>query len=335
MKKHLGIVKLNLRLFDGEEGAPVAPAAAPTQTAQATTQAATESAKAPIIHPRRQAMMNQVKTQSAPAAEKTIPTPSAQPNPQPEPVADVAMDRKAKFEELIGGEYKDLFSERTQKIINSRFKETKTLEAEAQKYKAIAERVASKYGADVNDPDGVLKSLDDDDSYYEEEAMNRGMTVAQLKEVKGLERELAQEKALKAEAAQKQQIEQRNARWYQESEELKKSFPNFDFMAEVQHPETGKQFAMLLSTPGISVSAAYKAIHSDDIIGGAMAHTAQQIQQKTVNDIRARGLRPVENGVSGHAPAQMIPQSAKNMTREDHKIFNKRAARGEEVRFGR
>lgn len=254
---------------------------------------------------------------------------------QPQPVQDTAQDRQAKYQQLINGEFKDLFSEHVQKIINDRFKQTKTLEEQVAKYKAIAERVATKYGANADDPDSVLKSVDEDDSYFEEEAMRRGLTVEQLKDVKRLERENAELMRIAQSVEAKKAENERNSRWYKESEELKKQVPNFDLFTELQNPETGKQFLELISNPYISVKAAYNAIHLDDILGGAMAYTAQQVQQKTVNDIMARGMRPVENGVSGHAPAQIMPKSAKELTKEDHKRINKLLARGEDFTFGK
>lgn len=57
---------------------------------------------------------------------------------------------------------------------------------------------------------------------------------------------------------------------------------------------------MGLLRSGVDARTAYEVVHKDEIIGGAMQYTAQRVQEKVVNDIRARGMRPPENGGSGH-----------------------------------
>jgi len=355
MKTEYQTVVLNLRLHDGEQPSAPTPAPAPAASAASApaqapaAPAASEPAKQPLIHPRRKALIDAGKIPPPPGYTPQGKNKPAQSNnqadgtttlpphdgkqAQPEPTQDVNADRRAKYQELISGEYKDLFSEHVQKIINDRFKNYKTLEEQVGKYKAIVERVATKYGADPNDPDSVLKSVDEDDSYYEEEAMRRGLTVAQLKEVLELERKnaelLRQAQTLRA----KQEEEARNARWFKQAEEFKKKVPGFDLIKELENPVTGPTFLKLISDPTISVEHAYRVVHFDEIMSGAMAYTAQQVQQATVNDIKARGMRPIENGVSSHAPAQIAPKSAKELTREDHKRINRLVARGETIDF--
>jgi recombination DNA repair RAD52 pathway protein len=76
---------------------------------------------------------------------------------------------------------------------------------------------------------------------------------------------------------------------------------------------------------------AYRAVYADQIAKGA----AIKVQQATVADIKARGTRPIENGVSGNAPAQIAPMSAKSLTKDDHKRINQQIARGVPFSFKR
>lgn len=49
--------------------------------------------------------------------------------------------------------------------------------------------LAQKYGVDPGDLEKLSSAIEEDDSYYEDEATRRGLTVQQLKEMKRIERE--------------------------------------------------------------------------------------------------------------------------------------------------
>ena len=109
------------------------------------------------------------------------------------PVAEVVEnpteDRNAKFEALIKGEYKDLYDQRMQDTVQKRLKSTKET---VDKYNELAptlEALAKKYGVDASDIKALNKAIEDDDSYYEQEALEKGITVEQLKEIRKMEKE--------------------------------------------------------------------------------------------------------------------------------------------------
>lgn len=237
--------------------------------------------------------------------------------------------RRAEFEKLIKGEYKDLFDERAQKMIDTRFKQNKTLEEQASRAKAldpVLELLSSKYGVDSSDVESLVKAIQEDDSYYEEEALQKGLTVEQLKHMKQIERENAEFKRAAQEQKRKQETDRIYSQWQQQSEDCKKFYPNFDLKAECS-AETGKSFLGLLKS-GVDVKTAFEVIHKDELIGGAMQYTAQKIQQKTVNDIRARGMRPTENGASGNSPAMITKSDPRLSTKEGRAELARLAMRG-------
>lgn len=235
--------------------------------------------------------------------------------------------RRAEFERLIKTDYKDLFDERAQKIINDRFKTTKQLEEQATKLKPLLETIAAKYGVDSDDVDALSKAIDDDESYYEEEAYERGMTVQQLKQVKQLERENAQLRAKQENEQRQRAANEQLRKWSEEAEKAKEVYPNFDLNKEAQND----QFIRMLQA-GINVRNAYEIIHRDEIMSGALQYTAQQIQQKTVNDIRARGMRPRENGLASGPAAETRPDVTK-WTKADREEISRRVRNGEKIRL--
>lgn len=233
------------------------------------------------------------------------------------------------FEDLIKGEYKEEFSKRTQGIIDERFKKMKGMEAELNANNDIMQRLADKYGTDVKDKAALLKAIDSDESFYEQEALEKGLTVAQLKEMKRLERENAAFKEAQSAREAQEQSQKIYDGWLSEGEALKAKYglKDFDFAKECENPD----FCKLLQN-GISVESAYKSIHLDDMIGGAMAQTAEAVRQSVVNSISNRSGRPSENGASS-INSQIFKTDVNKLTKADRDEIVKRVARGEEITF--
>jgi hypothetical protein len=234
------------------------------------------------------------------------------------------------FEDLIKGEYKDEFQRRTQNIINQRFKESKTLEEKLQTHDAILNMLADKYGVDAADVAGLQKAIEADESFFEEEALKRGLSVKQLKEMKQLERE---NEAFR-QAAQQQEMQQRSqqiySQWMQQAQDFKTRYglDNFSLETEIQNAD----FVNLLKA-GISVESAYKAVHMDDMIGGAMAKTASEVREKMANSIASRQNRTQENGVSSPQSTQVFKRDVNSLTKADREEIERRVMRGAVISF--
>ena len=248
-------------------------------------------------------------------------------SPIPEASKPTTEDRNAKFEELIKGEYKDLYDARVQDTIQKRLKGSKETE---EKYKALTptlEMLAKKYGVDASDIKALNAAIEEDDSYYEEEALEKGMTVQQLKEVKKMERENAALKEQMEAQNRKDNAAQQYATWMKQAEEAKKIYPNLNFEAETQNP----QFRQLLLS-GIDVGSAYLVIHKDEIIPAAMQYTAKTVEQKLTNKVIANGARPSENGNSSQS-ATVVKSDVSQLSKADRAEIIRRVQRGEKIRF--
>lgn len=309
-------LSLNLQLFG--DGAGDAGTGAGTTAADAGQQ--TTSGRNPLANVRYG------KTQEVTGTEPTQDAAAAK-EPEVTVTASTQEDKKAEFEKLIKGDYKDLFHERVQGIINERFKETHTLEEQLQQVQPILDILSSKYGAKADDPAALRQAIENDDSYYQEEAVQKGLTVEQLKEIKRIERENAELRRAEAERARAESNAQIQAKWMQDSEAVKQIYPDFDFGTEVQNQD----FAKLLGA-GIDVKTAYEVIHKDDLIGGAMYQTAQTVKQKLTNDIQARGMRPQENGTSGQS-AVITKTDVASLSKKDREEIERRVMRGERISF--
>jgi hypothetical protein len=248
-------------------------------------------------------------------------TPAAEVNPTP------TDDRNARFEALIKGEFKDLYDAKMQDTIQKRLKGQKET---VDRYNALTptlEMLAKKYGVDATNIEALNKAIEEDDSYYEEEALERNMSVQQLKEIKKMERENADLKRQMAEQERRENADRLYTRWMQESEAMKSVYPSFDLRAELQNP----RFTELLRN-NVDVRTAYEVIHKDEIIPAAMQFTAKTVEQKLTNKIIANGARPVENGNSSQA-STVVKSDVSQLSKEDRAEIIRRVQRGEKIKF--
>lgn len=241
----------------------------------------------------------------------------------PEPT----VDRDAEFEKMIKGEYKDLYDKRVQDTITKRLKSTKET---VDKYNSLAptlEALSRKYGVDATDIEALNRAIEEDDSYYEEEALEKGVTVEQLKEIKKIERENAQLRAEREQAEKQAEIDRDIANWIEESKEAQKSFPNLDLGTELENP----QFVGLLKM-GVSMENAYFAIHHKELVPQAMQYTAKEVESKLAKKIAGNGMMPRTNGTNGVAPS-VVKSDVSQLSKEDRAEIARRVARGERIVF--
>ena len=236
-------------------------------------------------------------------------------------------DRRKQYRAMIEGEFKDLYTEDTQRIINRRFKEGKLAEDTLQKQQPVIDMLMDRYKIADGDMAKLLSAVENDDAYWSEAAEEAGMTTEAFKEFKRQQRKLealeqAQLQNQKREAAEKQ-LQQ----WYTESEEVKAAYPGFDLNAEAENP----RFVAMLKS-GVPVMQAYKVMHMDEIMTDAVQSAAKSREQAVVNNIRARGSRPAENGLSSQS-AFTVKDDVSKLSKKDRAEIARRAARGEKITF--
>ena len=247
------------------------------------------------------------------------------------PVAEVQKtatpDRNAEFDALIKGEYKDLYDAKMQDTIQKRLKGHKELETKYNSLQPVLEILGKKHGVDATDIEALTKAIEEDDSYFEDEALEKGMTVQQLKEFKKIERENAEFKAQMEEQKRQENGQKLYAAWMNQAEETKTIYPSFDLQAEMNNPK----FVDLLRS-NIDVRTAYEVLHKDDIIRGAMQFTAQTVESKLSKKIASNGARPNESGMSSQSAA-VVKSDVSQLSKADRAEIIRRVQRGEKIRF--
>lgn len=238
-------------------------------------------------------------------------------------------DKATLFRNMIDGEYRAEFQQVMQPIIDKRFAKAKATEASNKAMMPIISMLADKYGVKADDLEGLSKAIEADESFYEEDAAKAGMSVAQYKDMKRLQRENSQLRAAQEDAANRQQQEEALAKLNAEIEDAKKIYPHLDLATELNDPNTGANFGKLLRS-GIPVQTCYEVVHKDEIMMGAMQYTAQQTASKMAANMQARRNRPPENGTAGSGAATGT-YDVNKMTKAERRALADRARAGERI----
>lgn len=245
-----------------------------------------------------------------------------------ETTSDTLEDRRQRYREMVNSEeFKDFYTEDTQRIINQRFKETRGLQEQLEAVSPVIDLLRQRYGIEDGDMDALMQAMDSDTGYWEQAAEDAGMTVEQYKEFQKMERELGQAREQLRRQRGQQQANAQMQRWYSEGQALKQLYPSFDLQRESQNP----QFLSLLRA-GTPVQTAYEVVHMDEIKQGVAQSTAKAAEQQITSNIRARGQRPAETGTTAQAAFQ-VKDDVSKLTKKDRAEIAKRAARGETISF--
>ena len=250
--------------------------------------------------------------ESAPAAEVQK---TAEPNPN------------AEFEAIIRGKYKQQYDAKVQDTIQKRLKGTKETIDKYNALQPVLEILANKHGVDAGDIEALKKAIESDDSYFEQEAMDRGLSVKQLKELKAVERDNAELRRQMQERKNQENADRLYATWMQQAEDAKKVYPGLDLKTEINDPE----FLKLLKS-NVDVRTAYEVRHKDEIIPAAMQFAAKTVESKLANTIASGASRPAENGANPGSAA-VVKSDVSQLSKADRQEIIRRVARGEKIRF--
>ena len=240
-------------------------------------------------------------------AVRTAPKEKAQPqeqvataetNPTEEKTEATAPARMSWDEIMADPEY----NKQMQLTVQSRIKNAKVAEEALSKLAPALELLARRHGLDVEkmDYEAIAKAINDDDAYYEDKALEMGVSLETAKRIDQQERDHARQQKQEAMNLEQQRLQNHFLKLEQQGEALKKMFPNFDLRTELQNPK----FAQMTSPNSLmSLEDAYYAVHRKEIEAARSQVIAQKTAEKFSNAIQAGSRRPDENGTSGQAPS--------------------------------
>ncbi len=326
------LLKLNLHYFEGD-GAGAAPSGNESGFGETgdklLAEAAAQNHKG--ANPKRQQLSFETKPEADPAKKAEAPAPeeSAAGTPSEEgaikTTSSTLEEKRKAYNDLINGEYKEFYTQDTQNIIDRRFKQTKELEAYKDENGPIIDMLMQRYG--VQNSADLTKALENDEAYWSEAADAAGMSVSQYMEFQKLQREnralLSQQEAM----MNAQKADQQYAYWTREAQALSEKYPGFDLATEAKNPD----FVSMLAA-NVPMEHAYRTIHFDEIADALVNNAVAATQKQVTDDIRARGSRPQEAGLSSSNGIERKVDVDK-LSGKDLRELARRAERGEIITF--
>ena len=259
---------------------------------------------------------------------------TAEENPTEEKTETTTPTRMSWDEIMADPEY----NKQMQAVVQSRLRSAKNAEESLAKVAPALEVLARKHGQDPANPDyeALAKAINDDDAYYEDKALEMGVSVETAKRMDQQERDNARQKRQEEYNLEQQRIHDHFVNLERQGEALKQLFPKFDLRTELQNPAFARMVAP--GTGIMSVEDAYRAVHRKEIDAAQSQVIAQQTAQKISNSIQAGYRRPNENGTSGQS-ASVTTFDYSKASREQREALKAQiraaAARGEKLYPGR
>lgn len=338
-------IKMDLQLFaeggeGGATGSAPAPAAAPAAESSAAGTQPASFQQGDTLGDGRQVQGAQVAAElnrqikRHPELRKVYGQRPQGTTPQDQPAQAEAQPEKTiqeRWDELIKGEYKELYGQGVQKAIQDRFKNQADLQKVVDEQRAVLEMAMKD--RHVQSVDELKKSYDEDDSLLQDEAEAAGMTVESFRTMKAIEQENARLRQVEQASIQDQLMRNHFSKLTQQAEELRKTFPDFDLRAELQNPEF---FRLTSPEVGISVEDAFYTLHGKELAAASMKAGMERAQQQLGQTIRAQGMRPIEGAAHGQGqPAAQAPMDFSRMSRREREAFRSQVKSGKVVIPGR
>lgn len=222
-------------------------------------------------------------------------------------------EQKKKFSSFYGRD--------VQAAVQDRFKNQADSNAQLKSLEPMLQALYQKYG--VQDTDALKAKVLDDDSLYEDLAIEMGTTVEVAKQYSKMQKQIEAAEEEKRANQQQQFIQQHLMKLAQQGEDLKKTFPDFDIQRELANPTFRR---MTSPEVGISVADAYYAVHRQELEPRAMAYGIQTAQQQMSQKIQSQGRRPVEGAMKQTAAVE-VRTDPRKFGKADFEEVKRRAER--------
>ena len=325
--------KLNLQRFAEGEGGEAAPAAG------AETATAAETSAAPAVNvgtqlpngqtvqsPQVAAAMNR-QMKKHPELRQVYGQNQGAGQPGANQPAGPTIEQR--WEEAKKGEFAEMYGRDVQRAIQDRFKNQSDVNDQLNRLEPMLKVLRDRAGVSSNDE--LIKEVMDDDSLYEEDAQDMGMSVDAYRKFKEMEAE--RDQMLKQQAEERETAELKNhfQKLSQQAEAFKQTFPQFDLQKELQNR---KFFQLTSKEIGMSVEDAYYAIHHRELTPQMLSYGMQRAKQQMGNTIQAQQKRPAENAMKGQSkPAAEVRIDPRSLSRREREEIRRQIHAGKKVSF--
>lgn len=221
--------------------------------------------------------------------------------------------------------HKARYDAEVQQILRGRLKTADDNQRILETLQPMLDAMAKRHGIKAGDHQALVDKYLDDDSLYEDEAIETGMSVDAVKQLHQLRAERDRAQAEVSRFTEQAQVQQHLQGLVQQGEAFRAKYPNFDLQAAMQDD----RFVRMTSpNGGLTVEQAYAALHHDEMQAWAMQQAAQQARMQSAQTVQANMARPRENATRGMAPPARVTDDPSRLTANQIREQINQAIRG-------
>lgn len=198
---------------------------------------------------------------------------------------------------------------------------TNAANAQMEKLSPMLRILGEKYGIKPGDDgsfdlDAISEAVTKDDSYFEDKALEMGVSVDVARKLEQADALEQQQKQAEEKAKRAAFLQEHFNRVQEQAKAVQEIIPGFDLNQAMQDPEFVRRTA-----PGmIPADEAYIGMHYKEILKQQAADIARRSKQAAAANVAAGGSRPRENGSSAMAAVSATPDM-RNMSREQRRAY--------------
>ena len=214
-----------------------------------------------------------------------------------------------------------------QKVVKAAKEKLKTSAEGLEKLAPAIQLIAKKYGVDASDYDAVSKAVVDDDAYYEERAMELGVTTDVAKQLDKSEKMMRAAEEQQQKFINEQKLMEHIGKLNRQAIELQQKYPDFNLGKELNNPTFARLTAPDLNLP---LEDAYELVHREEIKENIRQAALKASIQQVSNAVQSNKNRP-NDGVSKSSNASVQTFNYQNATKAQREALKARIKSGEKI----
>lgn len=214
-----------------------------------------------------------------------------------------------------------------QKVVKAAKEKLKTSAEGLEKLAPAIQLIAKKYGVDASDYDAVSKAVVDDDAYYEERAMELGVTADVAKQLDKSEKMMRAAEEQQQKFINEQKLMEHIGKLNRQAIELQQKYPDFNLGKELNNPTFARLTAPDLNLP---LEDAYELVHREEIKENIRQAALKASIQQVSNAVQSNKNRP-NDGVSKSSNASVQTFNYQNATKAQREALKARIRSGEKI----
>lgn len=214
-----------------------------------------------------------------------------------------------------------------QKVVKAAKEKLKTSAEGLEKLAPAIQLIAKKYGVDAGDYEAISKAVVDDDAYYEERAMELGVTTDVAKQLDKSEKMMRAAEEQQQKFINEQKLMEHIGKLNRQAIELQQKYPDFNLAKELNNPTFARLTAPDLNLP---LEDAYELVHREEIKENIRQAALKASIQQVSNAVQSNKNRP-NDGVSKSSNASVQTFNYQNATKAQREALKARIRSGERI----